>query len=174
MTNNENSKRIAQNTLFLFVRMVLVLCVGLYTSRVVLATLGVEDFGIYNVVGSVVVLFSFFQQALNNATYRYFAFELGKNDVLQLKKCFSMAVNVHFILAIITVILCEIAGSWFLSNKLNIPPDRLFAARNVLHFSLFCFFLGVVQTPFHSAIIAHEKMDFYAYTSIELIYLKKH
>lgn len=172
MTNNENSKRIAKNTLFLFVRMVLVLCVGLYTSRVVLATLGVEDFGIYNVVGSVVVLFSFFQQALNNATYRYFAFELGKNDVLQLKKCFSMAVNVHFILAIITVVLCEVAGTWFLSNKLNIPPDRLFAARNVLHFSLFCFFLGVIQTPFHSAIIAHEKMDFYAYTSIVEVFLK--
>ena len=172
MSSNENSKRIAKNTLFLFIRMVLVLCVGLYTSRVVLATLGVEDFGIYNVVGSIVVLFSFFQQALNNATYRYLAFELGKNDIGQLKKCFSMAVNVHLILAFVVVVLCEIIGVWFLNNKLNIPPDRISAAQNVFHFSLIYFCIGIVQTPFNSAIIAHEKMNFYAYTSIVEVLLK--
>ena len=100
-SNQDKSKRIAKNTLFLFIRMALILCVGLFTSRVVLNTLGVDDFGIYNLVGSVVVLFSFLQAALTNATYRFFAYELGRGNQVQLKKTFAMAVNAHVILAIV-------------------------------------------------------------------------
>lgn len=146
--------------------MALSFCVGLYASRVVLYTLGVEDYGIYNVVGSVVVLFSFLQSALNNATYRFLAFELGKGDPVQLKKTFSMAVNAHVILAVIILLLCEIGGTWFLNTKLVIPADRMWAANTAFHFSMLCFCLNIIKTPFNSAIIVHEKMGFYAYTSI--------
>lgn len=171
-SNQDKSKRIAKNTLFLFVRMALILCVGLFTSRVVLNTLGVEDFGIYNVVGSVVVLFSFLQAALTNATYRYFAFELGRGDPVQLKKTFAMAVNAHVILAVIVLVLCEIGGIWFLNHKLVIPEGRLEAANVAFHLSMLCFCLNVIKTPYNSAIIVHERMSFFAYTSIVEVLMK--
>lgn len=170
--NQENTKRVAKNTLFLFFRMVLVLCVGLYTSRVVLNTLGVEDYGIYNLVGSVVVLFSFLQQALTNATYRYLAYEQGKNDMKRLKRTFSMAVNAHVILATVILFLCEIGGVWFLNNKLVVPEGRIFAANVAFQFSMLCFCINIIKTPYNSSIIAHERMNFYAYTSIVEVVLK--
>lgn len=170
--NIRNSQRIAKNTVYMFFRMFLVTVVGLYTSRVVLATLGVSDFGIYNVVGGVVVLFSFLKNALNNATYRYLAVELGKNNDLQLKKTFSMAVNVHVILAIIILALGEIIGVWILNAKLNIPEGREFAANIVFQISMLSFCISVVQTPYNSAIVVHERMNFYAYTSIVEVCLK--
>lgn len=165
-SNQVKSKRIAKNTLFLFIRMALILCVGLFTSRVVLNTLGVDDFGIYNLVGSVVVLFSFLQSALTNATYRFFAYELGKGDEVQLKRTFAMAVNAHVILALVILILCEIGGTWFLNHKLVIPEGRMDAANIAFHFSMLCFCLNIIKTPYNSAIIVHERMGFFAYTSI--------
>lgn len=152
--------------------MLLVLCVGLYTSRVILSTLGVEDYGVYNLVASVVVLFSFLQQALNNATYRFLVFEQGKNDMEKLKTTFSMALNAHFILAVVILVLCEIFGVWFLNSKLVIPDGRLFAANVAFQFSMLCFCVSIIQTPFNSSIIAHERMSFYAYTSIVEVLLK--
>ena len=113
-SNQDNSKRIAKNTLYLFFRMFLVLAVGLYTSRVVLGTLGVEDYGLYNVVGCVVVLFGFLQQALNNATYRYLAYGIGQGDKDALRNTFSMAINAHLILVGIILLLSETFGLWFL------------------------------------------------------------
>jgi len=165
-SNQVKSKRIAKNTLFLFIRMALILCVGLFTSRVVLNTLGVDDFGIYNLVGSVVVLFSFLQSALTNATYRFFAYELGKGDEVQLKRTFAMAVNAHVILALVILVLCEIGGTWFLNHKLVIPEGRMDAANIAFHFSMLCFCLNIIKTPYNSAIIVHERMGFFAYTSI--------
>lgn len=161
-----NSQQVAKNTLYLFLRMILVMGVSLFTSRIVLQTLGVEDFGIYNIVGSVVVFFSFLQAALKNATYRYLAFELGTGDISNLSKVYSMAINSHLMLAIILLIILECGGVWFLNAKLNIPPSRLVAANWTYQFSLISFCVGVIRTPWESNIIAHEKMDFYAIISI--------
>lgn len=161
-----NGKRIAKNTGYMFFRMFLVLVVTLYTSRIVLRSLGVEDFGIYNVVGSVVVFFSFLQTALTNATYRYIAFDLGKGNEEELKQTYSMAINCHIMLAIILFVVIEFFGLWFIDNKLNIPIERLAAAKSAFHFSMISFVVSIVITPFRSNIIAHEKMSFYALVSI--------
>ena len=171
-TNQNNSNRIAKNTLYLFFRMFLVLAVGLYTSRVVLGTLGVEDYGLYNVVGSVVVLFGFLQQALNNATYRYLAYGIGQGNQDALRNTFSMAINAHLILVCIILLLSETFGLWFLHHKLVIPAERMEAANFAYQMSILCCCVNIIKTPYNSSIIAHEKMNFYAYTSIIEVVLK--
>lgn len=168
----ENSKRVAKNTGFLFIRMILVLIVGLYTSRLVLQYLGFEDFGIYNVVASVVVFFGFLKNALTNATYRYIAYEIGVGNKESISKIYSMAINSHIILAIGFFLLLEFVGVWFLNVKLNIPHERLYAANWAFQFSLLTFCVSVIQTPLHSNIIAHEKMNFYAILSLLEVILK--
>lgn len=169
---NNNLNRIAQNTGFLFIRMLLVLLVGLYTSRLVLKSLGIEDFGIYNVIGSIIIFFSFFKNALTNATYRFFAFELGKNNPDNLKKIYSMSINCHIILASILFICIEICGIWFINQRMNINPERLYAANFVLQFSLLTFVCEIIRTPFNSCIIAYEKMNYFAIISIVEIIMK--
>lgn len=171
-SNQNNSKRIAKNSLYLFFRMFLVLAVGLYTSRIVLGALGVEDYGLYNVVGSVVVLFGFLQQALNNATYRYLAYGIGTGNIDELRNTFSMAINAHLILAGIILFLCETFGLWFLHNKLVIPVERIDAANFAYQMSVLCCCVNIIKTPYNSSIIAHEKMNFYAYTSIIEVVLR--
>ena len=171
-SNQNNSKRIAKNSLYLFFRMFLVLAVGLYTSRVVLGALGVEDYGLYNVVGSVVVLFGFLQQALNNATYRYLAYGIGQGDLKVLRNTFSMAINAHLILVGIILLLSETVGLWFLHNKLVIPTERMIAADFAYQMSILYCCVNIIKTPYNSSIIAHEKMNFYAYTSIIEVVLK--
>lgn len=161
-----NSQRVAKNTLYLFIRMILVLIVGLYTSRIVLQVLGVEDYGIYNVVGSVVVFLNFLKMALTNATYRYLAIEIGKKSGHRLHEVYSMSINIHILLAIIVWIILECVGVWFLNYKLNIPPERMVAANWLFQFSLLSFCISIVQTPYNSNIIAHERMNFYAVVSI--------
>lgn len=146
--------------------------VGLYTSRIVLATLGVDDYGLYNVVGSVVVLFSFLQQALNNATYRYLAYGLGAGDQKKIADTFSMTINAHLILAGIILLLAETVGLWFLNTKLTVPAERFGAANFAYQMSIACCCIGVIKTPYNSSIIAHEKMGFFAYTSIIEVVLK--
>ena len=172
MDNSENTKRVAKNTFFLFLRMIIVMCVGLYTSRIVLKTLGIEDYGVYNVIGSVVILFSFLQSALTNATYRFLAYDLGLNDRESLKKTFSMSINTHWILAVIIFILSETIGLWFLNTKIVLPEGRLLAANWAYQFAIFSFVVGIIKTPYHSSIIAHEQMNFFAYTSIIEVLLK--
>lgn len=167
-----NAQRIAKNTGFLFIRTFLVLLVTLYTSRVVIRILGFEDFGLYNAVGSVVVFFSFLQTALNNATYRYLAYELGTGNSENLRRVYSMAINSHILLAICVFVLLEIAGVWFLNNKLNIPPNRIISANWTFQFSLLTFCINIIRTPFNSNIIAHEHMKFYALISIIEVVLK--
>lgn len=171
-TKENNAQRIVKNTGFLFIRTILVLVVSLYTSRVVLRVLGFEDFGLYNVVGSVVVFFTFLQTALTNATYRYLAYELGKGNILRLKQVFSMAINSHILLALTVFVILEILGLWFVNNMLNINPERLDAANWTFHFSVLTFCINIIRTPFNSSIIAHEHMNFYALISIIEVFLR--
>ena len=169
MTSN---KRIAKNTLMLYIRMFISMLVGLYTSRVVLATLGVEDYGIYGVVGGVVGMMGFLNASMSGATSRFLTFELGKGDKERLAKTFSSALIVHIGIAIVVLILAETVGLWFLSNKLNIPAERMQAAHWVYQLSILSAMFGITQVPYNATIIAHEKMDVYAYVEILNVSLK--
>ena len=160
------SALIAKNTVFLFLRMIVVLFVGLYATRVILDVLGEVDFGVYQVAGSVVVLCTFLLEALSNASYRYLAYDLGRNDRESMNKTFSTSVNVHVILAIIVFILCETIGLWYFNKYLEIPETRMYAARITYHFSVLSFCARIIKTPYDSVIIVNEKMNFYAFTSI--------
>ena len=167
-----DSVRVARNTGYLFVRMVLVLVVGLYTSRVVLKALGFTDFGIYSVVGSVVVFFAFLKLALSNATYRYIVYALGSSDIGELRKTYSMAINAHLLLAAVFLVLLEAVGVPVVRFWLKIPPERLSAALWAYQFSILTFVVSIIQTPFNSNLIAHEKMDSFALFSIVEVLLK--
>lgn len=171
-SHTENTRRIAKNSGFLFFRMLLVMGVGLYTSRVVLDVLGVDDYGIYNIVGTIVAFLVFFKMALTNATYRFLTYELGAGNTEKLKSTFSMSVNTHMILAATFLIILELIGPWLISNKLNIPVDRIAAAHWVFQFSLLTFCTDVIRTPYNACVIAHEKMDFFAITGIVEVCLK--
>lgn len=146
--------------------------VGLYTSRVVLDTLGVEDYGVYSVVGGVVSLFSLFHMAMSTATQRYLSFEIGSNNFDQLKKTFNAVLNIHIGIAILVLIFAETIGLWFVNNKLNVPANRMDAVHWVYQFSIFSMMLGIISVPFNSLIIAREKMNVYAYVSVLEVILK--
>lgn len=163
---SRNSKRIAQNTLLLYVRMLLLMAVTLYTSRVVLNALGVDDFGIYNVVGGVVTMFSILSASLSTAISRFITYELGKGNFEKLKNIFSTAVTIQIILAIIIVLIAETIGLWFLNIKINIPIERIEAANWTFQFSIITFVINLISVPYNAAIIAHEKMSAFAYISI--------
>ena len=171
-TNNGNNKRIAKNTMFLFVRMLFSMVISLYTSRVVLNALGVEDFGIYNVVGGIVVMFSFLNSSMSSATQRFLTFELGKNDLDNLKRVFSMSINIHIAIALFITLLAETIGLWFLNNKLNIPVQRLNAANWVFQFSILTFVVSILSVPYNASIIAHEKMKAFAYIGLLDVFLR--
>ena len=166
MKNISNNKQIAQNTIFLYFRTILIMLVTLYTSRVVLNTLGVEDFGVYNAVGGVVAMFAVISGALSNAISRYITYGIGKGDKENLKIVFCTSVNIQIIIAIIIFILCEFVGLWFLNSKMNVPDSRLVAANWVLHCSLLTFVINLISVPYNACIIAHEHMNAYAYISI--------
>lgn len=137
MTNTvQNNKRIAKNTLLLYIRMFVMLAVGLYTSRVVLHVLGASDYGIYNIIGGVVVLFSFINNALISATQRFLNFNLGKKDITAVHHVFCMSMNAYFILSLLFIVLAETIGLWFVNTQLNIPEDRHNAALWVYQFSV--------------------------------------
>lgn len=167
-----NNKRIAKNTLFLYVRMGLSMFVSLYTSRVVLQVLGVEDYGIYGVVGGVVAMFEFLNASMSGATARFLTYELGRGDSQQLHKTFCMAFYEHVIIASIVLLVCETVGLWFLNTKLVIPTDRLTAANWVFQLSILSMMLNVTQVPYNASIISHEKMDVYAYVGMANVLLK--
>ena len=163
---SENNKRIAKNTLLLYARMLVLMLVGLYTSRITLNALGVENFGIYNVVGGVVGLFSLLSGSLSAAISRFITFELGRDNIEKLKKVFSSAVTIQVILSLIIVLLAETIGLWFLNNKLVIPADRMAAAHWVYQLSILTFVIGLISVPYNAAIIAHERMSAFAYMSV--------
>ena len=162
----ENNKRIAKNTIFLYLRMLVIMLVTLYTSRVVLDILGVTDYGIYNVVGGIVVLFSFFNSALTSATQRFLSFELGRGDKERFRTIVNISAVVYFILSIIIFSLGETIGLWFLNNKMEIPDGKMADANWVYQFSMLSFVFGILRTPYNASIIAHERMSFYALISV--------
>ena len=163
---SENNKRIAKNTLLLYVRMLFMLVVSLYTSRVVLRTLGVVDFGINNVVGGVIAMLGFLTGSMGAASSRYITYDLGKGDMAVMKKTFGNILSIHFILAGIILVVGETVGLWFMSTQLQIPPERETAAMWVYQFSIFSSILAVISVPYNATIIAHEKMSAFAYISI--------
>lgn len=171
-SNSEKNARIAKNTLVLYLRSILVLIVSLYTSRVVLETLGVEDYGIYFVVGGVVALFSSISSSLSGAISRFLTFEIGRDDESRLKTIFSTSIQIQVILALMIVSLILTGGAWFLNDKLNIPLERIEAAQWVLVFSALSFGFGLIGATYNALIIAHERMKAFAYISILDVILK--
>lgn len=161
-----DSKRIAKNTLFLYIRMFLIMGVSLYTSRVILDKLGVDDYGLYNVVGGVVGMVSFISGTLGIGSSRFITVALGKEEKKGLRETFSTAFYSHLGLAIILIVILETIGLWFVYNKLVIPDTRFFAAVWVYHISVLTMAMNIVQVPYTSVIMAHERMGIYAYVSI--------
>ena len=164
--NQHRGARIAKNTLMLYVRMLVLMLVGLYTSRVVLEALGEDDMGIYSVVGGVVAMFTIISGALNSAVSRFITFEMGKGEKAQLNKVYSTAVTIQLILGAIVVILAEPIGIWFINNEMTIDQARIPEAVMVLHFSLAAFVVNLMSVPQMASITAHEKMSAYAYIGI--------
>lgn len=169
MAINDNSlsgSKIAKNTLILYFRMFLLMIISLYTSRVVLKVLGVDDFGIYNVVAGVVAMFAILSQSLSTAISRFLTFELGKDNPSKLQRIFSTALSVQIFMAIALLIVCEPIAIWFLNNHLQIPEARIYAANWVLQCAILIFLINLVAVPFNAAIIAHERMSAFAYISL--------
>lgn len=164
--------RLARNTALLYARMVVVLIVSLYTTRLVLANLGVEDYGIYNVVGSVVSMFYFLQTAISSANYRYMAYAIGKNDIQLLKTTFKSALVLSVLISIIVIILGESLGLLYIFNYLKVPEARFDAAVITFHISLLTCVAVTIYMPFYSNVISHERMEFFAYLSIVEVFCK--
>lgn len=169
---SSNNKRMAKNALMLLFRMTLTMGVSLYTSRVVLQVLGVEDYGIYHVVAGFVTIIGFLYGAMSSATQRFLSFELGKQGTKDLRGIFSMSLNIHFLIALIVLLLGETVGLWFLKNYMTIPIDRLDTAKWVFHLSLMSFMITIISVPYNALIIAHEKMEIFAWISIVDVILK--
>jgi O-antigen/teichoic acid export membrane protein len=167
-----NYNQIALNTVILSIRMIFTMAVSLFTSRVVLNALGVIDFGIYNVVGGIVVMFAVLNGALGSGTQRFITFQLGKNNFEELKRIFSISLIIHTGIALVILILAETIGLWFLQFKLSIPAERMYAAQWVYQFSVLASIISIVQVPYNASIIAHENMSVYAYFSIIEVSLK--
>ena len=163
---NEENSRIARNTIFLYIRQFIVLAISLYTSRVVLNSLGATDYGLYNVVGGVIALFGFVTSALSNASSRYIAYSIGKNDKNEVNRTFGSFLTLYSCIAIFLLIIGETIGLWFVYNYLSIPEDRFTAAIWVYQFSILSAVLNLIYIPHSSLIIAHEKMSAFAYISI--------
>lgn len=162
----QNNKRIAKNTLLLYARMLFLMVISLYTSRVILNTLGVEDYGINNVVSGFIGMLGFLSGSLGAASSRFITYDLGIGDVPTMKRTFGNIVTIHLLLAVIILILGETIGLWFVLNKLQIPENRMTAALWVYQFSIFSFMLSIVSVPYNATIIAHERMKAFAYISI--------
>lgn len=162
----QNNKRIAKNTLLLYARMLFLMIISLYTSRVVLNTLGVEDYGINNVVSGFISMLGFLSGSLGAASSRFITYDLGIGDMSIMKRTFGNIVTIHLLLAVIILIIGETIGLWFVLNKLQIPENRMTAALWVYQFSIFSFMLSIVSVPYNATIIAHERMKAFAYISI--------
>lgn len=164
--SNLNNKRIAKNTLLLYFRMILLLIINLYTSRVVLNVLGVDDYGIYNVVGGIVVILSFLKGALASGTQRFLNVQMGMQSQNGLNKVFSTSLQIHLLIALVILIIAETIGLWFLNTYMNIPTDRESATNWVYQFSIAAAIVSIFVTPYNATIISHEKMSAFAYISI--------
>lgn len=168
----DNNKRIAKNTLLLYFRMLLMMFVTLFTSRVVLDKLGVTDYGIYNVVGGVVAMLGFLNSSMSNAVQRYLSFEIGKNNEAGVNRIFNVSLFAHVGIAVFVFVVMEIVGVWYLNTHMNIPAERMDAANWVLQCSIFTTLFTIVQVPYNAIIISKEQMGIYAYISILEVVLK--
>ncbi len=172
MAANTNNARIAKNTVFLYLRMLLVLIVNLFTVRIVLRALGAEDYGLFNVVGGVVTMFSFLTGSLNSSSLRFFSYSLGQNDHFSLRRYFSNTFWCYVIFGALILLLAETVGLWFVQNKLTIPETRYEAALWVYQFAIFSFLLSILSVPYNSLLISHERMHIYAYVGVVEVLLK--
>lgn len=166
MVSYADNKRIAKNTIYLYIRTFVSMLVALYTSRKILEALGVEDFGIFNVVGGIISLMSFINGSMSVATQRYLTYELGKGTEGQFNKVFNIAVYIHAIIAVMVLIAAETVGVWFVNTQLNIPEARMGAANWVFQATILTTILGILQTPYNAAIVSHEHMHVYAYVGL--------
>ena len=166
MSTSENNRRIAKNTFMLYIRQIITLIVGLYTVRIVLDVLGIEDYGVYNAVAGVVAMLGFLSNTMASASQRFFSYALGQNDSERLRKVFSVNIIIYLLIALFAVLLFETLGLWFINEKLVVPPERFEAARIIYHFAVFTFVCSIMSAPFMALIIAHEDMQIYAYMSI--------
>lgn len=171
-STTENNKRIAKNTLLLYVRMLFTIIVGLYTSRIILNTLGVSDYGIYNVVGGIVAMLAFLNAAMTQASQRFISFELGTQNFQKLKEVFCTSVTIHLVIACIIFLIAETVGLWFLNTHMNIATDRMIAANWVYQCSILTFMITIISVPYNACIVAHEHMKAFAYISIVEVSLK--
>lgn len=167
-----DNKRLAKNTLFLYFRMFLVMGVSLFTSRVILNALGVNDFGIYNVVGGMVALFSIISVSLAGSISRFITYELGTGDTEKLKQIFSTSIIIQFAISVIIILFASPLAFWFLNHKMDIAPERMLSANWVLGFSILTFIIGLISVPYNACIIAHEKMKAFAYVGVVEVLLK--
>ena len=171
ITINSNS-RIARNTIFLSIRMFVVLCINLYTTRVVLENLGVQDYGIYNVVCGFVSMFMFINTSLTNGIQRFYNYELGKSGETNIGQIFTTSILIQLIVVVILLALTETIGLWYLNNKMVIPHDRFLASKYIYQLAIASFVIVILQSPFSAAVMAYEKMDYYAVVSIATTVLK--
>ena len=167
-----NNKRLVTNSLMLYLRMFVNMAVSLFTSRLILNALGESDFGIYNVVGGIVVMFTFINGSMTSSTSRYLTISLAKDSFVKLKNTFNFAVTIHFILALIIFALAETVGLWFFYNKLVIPEERMQIAFVLYQLSIATTMLSIMSVPYNSSIISHERMGAFAYISISDVFLK--
>lgn len=166
MDNDTNNKRIAKNTLMLYFRMFLIMGVTLFSFRIILQELGEDGYGIYNVVAGVVILFSFLSGAMSQSTQRFLSYHIGRRDFVELKRVFSMCVNVHIVIAVIILLLAETVGLWFLNTYMSFPPGMLTTANIVYQCTIATFVIQILTVPYQASIISNERMSFYAYFSI--------
>ena len=159
-------RRIAKNTLMLYFRQILIMLVSLYTVRVVLSVLGAEDYGIYNVVAGVVVLFSFVNNAMAQGTQRFLNYSLGENDTAKTQKIYSASLVIHLLVALLFIAIAESIGLWFVLNKLNVPVERYEAIFPVYQFAVITTVFSILRIPYNALIIAYENMQFYAGVSV--------
>lgn len=164
--NSSSNKRIAKNTLLLYFRQIITMVVSLYTSRIVLNTLGVTDYGIYNVVGGIVAMFAFLNSTMASASQRYLAFDIAQDNERKLAQTFSLTFLSYVIIAVLAFLLCELIAVWFLNSQMNIPEDRMAAANWVLQCSILMFVVNIMAAPYMSLVIARERMNVYAYACI--------
>ena len=167
-----SNRQIAKNSLFLYFRMFLNMGIGLITAGLVLRTLGITDYGIYNIVGGFVSMFGFLNSSMSSATQRFLSFDIGKGNSKQLHKTFSATVTIHWIIAIIVVIILETFGLWYINYRLNVPLERMDVVNAVFQFSVLSTFFGIIQVPYNALITAHEKFNVYAYISILEMFFK--
>ena len=172
MVQSPDKNRIAKNTLLLYFRQILIMLVNLFTVRIILATLGVVDYGIYNLIAGIVSMLGFLNGAMATASQRFFSYDLGRGDIKALQTTFSMSLNIYVIMISLVIILAETLGLWLLNTKLVIPIERLWATKIIYQLSIGSFVCSMLTTPYIAIIIARENMELYAYISIFEAFLK--